>query len=82
MAVSLRFQRIGKPKKAAFRLVAIDARSSRDGKPIEVLGHYDPFKDENKLTVNAEKLKYWISQGALVSVTLKNLLRIQKTLQK
>ena len=77
MAVALRFQRIGKPKRAYYRLVSVDSRKKRDGKPIEVLGHYDPFKQTEKLNVKEERVKYWISQGAQVSVTLKNLLKNQ-----
>ena len=78
MAVVLRFQRIGKPKRAFYRMVAIDLRKRRDGRPIEVLGNYDPFKKSEKLKVNQDRLKYWVSKGAQLSVTLRNLLKDQK----
>ena len=82
MAVALRFQRIGKPKKAFFRMVAIDSRKKRNGKPLEVLGHYDPLKIDEKMSVNEQRIQYWILQGARVSDTLKNLLKNQNIWSK
>lgn len=82
MAVALRFQRIGKTKRAFYRMVAIDVRKKRDAKPIEILGHYDPFKQNEKLSVKEDRLEYWISKGAKLSVTLKNLLKSQHILKK
>lgn len=81
MSVTLRFQRVGKPKRAFYRMVAIDTRKKRDAKPIEVLGNYDPFKQSDKLKVDKDRLKYWISKGAKLSVTLKNLLKNQRILE-
>jgi small subunit ribosomal protein S16 len=72
--VRLRFQREGKPGQAYYRLVAIDRRAKRDGRPIEVVGYYNPRLLKDKLTLDAERVKYWHSKGALPSETVKNLL--------
>lgn len=72
--VRIRFQREGKPGQAYYRLVAIDRRAKRNGRPIETIGHYNPRLEKEKLTVNEERLKYWHGKGALPSETVKNLL--------
>lgn len=68
MAVKLRLTRTGKRNAACYRIVAADARSPRDGKFIEVLGHYNPReKNEN---VDLARLDYWVSNGAQPSETV------------
>ncbi|MDR2676716.1 MAG: 30S ribosomal protein S16 [Endomicrobium sp.] len=74
MAVRLRLQRKGKPKKPCYRVVAIDQKAKRDGKPIEILGQYDPIiKKNNK--INMARVDYWLNTGAkaskIVSVLIK-----------
>ncbi|MFH1282786.1 MAG: 30S ribosomal protein S16 [bacterium] len=78
MAVALRFQRVGKPKKGFYRMVAIDVRKRRDGRPIEVIGHYDPSLQENKVTFKEERLNHWISKGAILSETVRSLIKKKK----
>jgi small subunit ribosomal protein S16 len=73
--VRLRFQREGKPGQAHYRLVAVDRRAKRDGRPIEVVGIYNPrLEKEKKLTVNEERLKHWCSKGAQASDTVRTIL--------
>jgi small subunit ribosomal protein S16 len=72
--VRLRFQREGKPGQAYYRLVAIDRRAKRNGRPVEVVGYYNPRLIKDKLTLNEARVKYWYSKGALPSETVKNLL--------
>ena len=72
--VRLRLQREGKPGQAHYRLVAIDRRSKRDGRPIETIGFYNPRLEKDKLTVKEERVKYWHTKGALASETVHNLL--------
>jgi small subunit ribosomal protein S16 len=76
--VTLRMTRTGRNKYVAFRLVACDSRSPRDGRHIEILGHYDPHKkDDPKLTFNKERVEHWIGLGAQPSTLVWNLLRKQ-----
>lgn len=72
--VKIRFQREGKPGQAHYRLVAIDRRAKRDGRPVETLGYYNPRLEKDKLTVNEARVKHWYGKGALPSETVKNLL--------
>jgi small subunit ribosomal protein S16 len=59
-------------------LVACDSRSPRDGRHIEILGHYDPHKKEDpKLTFDKERVEHWIGLGAQPSTLVWNLLRKQ-----
>jgi small subunit ribosomal protein S16 len=78
MTVRLRLQRLGKPKRPFYRLVAIDQASRRDGKPVEVLGQYDPMADTEKIKVNRDRIDYWIKQGAQCSETVADLLKLKK----
>ena len=61
-------------KQPFFRLVAVDHRKARDGKEIEVLGHYNPKDKVNTLTANGERVQYWLSKGAQPSDTVRSLL--------
>jgi small subunit ribosomal protein S16 len=73
--VRLRMQRVGKPKTPHFRIVAIPGFKARDAAGLEVIGHYHPKEKSNKITVNAERLNYWLSQGAQPSDTLRTVLK-------
>jgi small subunit ribosomal protein S16 len=71
--VAIRFQRYGRKKAPFYRLVAIDSRDRRDGRPIEYLGWYDPLKKETNL--NAPAIKKWLGVGAQPSDTVRSLLK-------
>uniref|UniRef100_A0A7S0WIK9 30S ribosomal protein S16, chloroplastic n=1 Tax=Chlamydomonas leiostraca TaxID=1034604 RepID=A0A7S0WIK9_9CHLO len=71
--VALRFQRFGRKKLPFYRLVAIESKDRRDGRPLEYLGWYDPLKKETNL--NAPAIKQWLQNGAQPSDTVKNLLK-------
>ena len=75
MSVRIRLQRIGRPKRPYYRVVAIDQRSKRNGKPLEILGQYDPVLKENKLTINLERVNYWTKVGAKPSDTVASLMK-------
>ena len=64
MAVKLRLTRVGKTKQPQYRIVAADSRSPRDGRFIEILGHYNPRTDPSTLTVDNDKAVKWLRQGA------------------
>ena len=75
MAVVIRLKRIGARKKPFYRVVVADSRSSRDGKTIEELGHYDPRKETNKVVLNQERVKYWLAMGAKPTEKAKSVLK-------
>ena len=70
MAVRIRLARGGAKKRPYYRIVAADARSPRDGRFLERLGSYNPLlksDDANRIVINEERVRYWLSQGAQVS---------------
>lgn len=74
--VRIRLKRFGKNKSPFYRIVVADQRMPRDGRFIEQLGHYDPKKEgKDKIVVDSERVKYWISRGAKPSETVLNLLK-------
>ena len=79
MSVKLRMSRLGCANTVSFRLTATDARSPRDGRVIEYLGHYDPtLKDESKqVSFNVERVQHWLKVGAQPSDTVRSLLKKQ-----
>lgn len=80
MAVTIRLQRIGKPHQAYYRVVAIDKRRGPHGKPLEVLGSYDPGKEKSveKVQLRRERVDYWIKNGAKPSETVASLMKAAK----
>lgn len=67
MAVSIRLSRGGSKKRPYYRIVVADARAPRDGAFIEKVGTYNPMlakDDANRVVLNADRLKHWISVGA------------------
>jgi small subunit ribosomal protein S16 len=72
--LSIRLRRAGTTKKPHYRVVVADSRAWRDGRFVEVLGHYDPRQDPAVVRIDAERARYWISKGAQPSETVKSLL--------
>ena len=82
MSVRIRLQRIGRPKRPYYRVVAIDQRAKRNGKPIEILGQYDPVLQDNKLSVKQDRVEYWLKNGAKPSDTVASLLNAKKEVKE
>lgn len=76
MAVRIRLSRGGSKKRPFYRIVVADARSPRDGRFIERLGSYNPLLPHDhaeRLVLNVEKTKDWMSKGALPTDRLQKL---------
>ncbi len=73
--VTIRLRRTGKKKQPSYRLVIADSRSPRDGKFIEIVGHYNPVREPQELEVKADRIRHWISVGAQPSETVVRLLK-------
>ncbi|GIV97241.1 MAG: 30S ribosomal protein S16 [Herpetosiphonaceae bacterium] len=73
--VRIRLRRMGAKKKPAYRLVVADARSPRDGKFIETVGHYNPISQPKQLVIKEDRVRYWLSVGAQPSDTVVRLLK-------
>ena len=75
MAVVIRLTRRGAKKKPFYRVVAADKRFPRDGRFLEILGTFDPLKEEDNIKIDTEKAKAWIAKGAKPSKTVESLLK-------
>lgn len=75
MSVKIRLARHGAKKKPFYRIVAANSKCPRDGKYLEALGTYDSLIDPVKVSLKSERIKYWINQGAILTDTVKNLLK-------
>lgn len=64
MAVRIRLARYGAKKNPFYRVVVADKQNPRDGRFLEIIGTYDPRKVDNKMTVDQERLSYWVKNGA------------------
>ena len=74
MAVSIRLRRAGSSRRPAYRVVVADSRSPRDGRFIEIIGHYNPLTEPPTVKIDRTKAEQWIKQGAQPSNTVKKLL--------
>ena len=72
--LSIRLRRTGSTKRPYYRVVVADSRSQRDGRFVEILGHYDPRRDPVAVEINTERARYWISKGARPSDTVRSLM--------
>jgi len=75
MAVKIRLRRMGRKQHPVYALIAADARAPRDGRFIEDLGRYEPVAEPARVKLNAERIVYWLGQGAQPSDTARNLLQ-------
>lgn len=82
MAVKLRLTRVGKTKQPEYRIVAADSRSPRDGRFIEILGHYNPRTEPSTLSVDNDKAVKWLSEGAQPTDRVRKLLEISGALEQ
>lgn len=73
--IKLRLRRMGAKKRPFYRIVAAEHSSPRDGRFIEILGHYDPLTEPATIKVNEERARYWLSVGAKPSETVEGLLK-------
>lgn len=66
---------MGATKRPAYRVVAIDKRRSRDGRPLEFLGFYNPLTEPATVQLETERINDWIGKGAQPSDTVVKLMR-------
>ena len=62
--LKIRLRRMGAKKKPSYRVVVAESTAPRDGRFIEVLGHYNPRTEPSTFQVDAEKVRDWLQKGA------------------
>ena len=76
MAVKIRLKRMGKKFAPFYRVVVVDGRKKRDGRVIEEVGLYDPMQEPSLISINSERVQYWLGVGAQPSDTVFKLIKI------
>jgi small subunit ribosomal protein S16 len=67
---------MGKKKQPTYRVVAADSRSPRDGRFIEIVGHYDPRREPSVVVIDNDKAVAWLKKGAQPTERVAKLLKI------
>src|SRR5438093_9634910 len=75
MSVVIRLMRAGAKKRPFYRMVAADSRRQRDGRFLEILGHYNPLAQPYELVVHKDRVETWLAKGAQPSEQAASLLR-------
>ncbi len=75
--IKLRLRRMGAKKRPSYRIVVADARAKRDGRFIEIVGHYDPMTEPTTIVIKADRARYWLGQGAQPTDRVVKLLKKQ-----
>ncbi len=72
--IKIRLAQYGSRNRRTYRVVVIEEGKRRNGKPVEILGFYNPLVKPAQLTVDRDRVSYWTSKGAQVTVGVAKLL--------
>ena len=73
--VKIRLARVGARNQAKYRVVVADERFKRDGRFLEIIGHYDTTTDPSTVVVDKNRYDHWISVGAQPTETVSRLIK-------
>ena len=76
--LTIRLSRFGKRKKPFYRVVVIESSKARNGRVVEAIGTYDPLKKPAEIKLDADRVKYWMGNGAQPSDTVRSFIKLQK----
>lgn len=77
MSLMIRLTQFGRRGESKFRIIVKEKRSKRDGSAVDTIGSYEKKVGKVIKTINQDKLKLWISRGAQMSATVKNLVEMK-----
>jgi small subunit ribosomal protein S16 len=75
--LKIRLSRVGKHKAPSYRVVVADARSTRDGAYVDILGRYDPLTTPKLVEIDGDKARAWLDKGAQPTDVVARLLKNQ-----
>lgn len=75
MSVKIRLRRTGATKQPSYRLVVADSTSPRDGRFIEIIGHYNPLTKPPIVNIDVDKAQHWLGVGAEPTESAARLMR-------
>jgi small subunit ribosomal protein S16 len=73
--LKIKLSRTGKKGYATYKIVVAEARSKRDGRFVDALGHYNPNTDPATIKLDKTKLQCWLEKGAQPTVTVGSLIK-------
>ncbi|HLR97133.1 MAG TPA: 30S ribosomal protein S16 [Jiangellaceae bacterium] len=82
VAVKIKLKRFGKVREPHYRVIVADSRNKRDGRAIEELGAYHPKHEPSHITLNSERVQYWLGVGAQPTEPARAILRATGDWQK
>jgi small subunit ribosomal protein S16 len=74
LSVKIRLRRTGAKKQPSYRFVVADSAAPRDGRFLEIVGHYNPRRNPVEVVLDEEKVKRWLSRGAQPTASAARLL--------
>ena len=80
--VRIRLRRVGSKKQPSYRVVAADREAPRDGRFLEVLGHYNPRTQPETIHLKEDRVFHWLSVGAQPSEAVQQLLKTMGTMER
>ena len=80
--VRIRLRRVGSKRQASFRIIAADKESPRDGRFLEIIGHYNPRTEPATVVVQEDRVYDWINKGAQLSNGVEQVFRSHGTLER
>ena len=80
--VKIRLRRTGAKKQPSYRVVITDSRTPRDGRFIEIVGHYNPRLEPSIVKISEDRVLYWLSVGAQPTDPVNKLLKNLGTLDR
>ena len=75
MAGTLKMTRLGSKKHPFYRVVAANDETRRDGRPLQLLGYYNPMTNPAEVKLDADKIKEWLARGAEPTDTVRALIK-------
>jgi len=72
--VRIRLRRVGAKKQPSYRVVVADQRSPRDGRFIEIIGHYNPRTEPITMVIKEDRALFWLGRGAQTSEAVERML--------
>lgn len=74
MSISIKLIPFGKKHQPTYKISVSETKYRRNGKPIEVIGTYNPYNQDKKINLDQQRFEYWLTKGALVTSGIKKLL--------
>ncbi len=72
--IKIRLTRVGKKKHPIYRMIVADSRKARDGRFIEIVGHYNPHTEPATVTLKEDRIMEWLGKGAQPTDSAKRLM--------